>query len=301
MSHSLPQLISTFLDHLTYAKQYSAHTISSYKQTLSQFDAYCDTTSELSAIDLRFCKYYLYHLEQQQLSKRTIQHHITVLRTFWRYLAQSKIVNTTPWSLLHLPKLPQILPKTLFTEQIIALLNSIPVHTPLGIRDRCICELLFATGLRVSELATLTYDSIDFEERHIRITGKGRKERITLFGETAKEALLYYLANARPSWIKIETPYIFINPQGTPLSTRAIQRLIKRATKPWPELHNTTPHTLRHSFASCLLNGGADLKSIQELLGHESLSTTQIYTHIHPETLHTIYKNAHPRGKLHRK
>lgn len=282
--------LDCFLAFLTRQKNYSSHTISNYKRDILAFLNFTspNNTDPLSALTPRGCRHYLIALEKKTLKPRSIARAIAALRSFWTFLIATHIVDTNPWEFLTLPRLGQPFPQVLFNEDIEKKLNAIP-NTPQGIRNRAICEFLYSTGLRVSELVSLNIDHIDWEEREVWIMGKGKKERITLFGHSAKDALLRYLDQVRPIWDLTKQPALFINTRGQRLTPRSMQRIVK-------EMGFLTPHTLRHSFASSLLNGGADLKTIQELLGHSSLSTTQIYTHITTEKLQKSYTKAHPRA-----
>jgi integrase/recombinase XerC len=265
-----------FLEALSGLKGYSPHTISNYKRDLLRFSTYMMTQEVVSFndINLRYCKNYLIALHQSGLSTRSIHRHIATLRSFWLYLIDHGDVTDTPWEQLTLPRLHKKLPKVLFDDEIAQRLKMIDISTPKGLRDACICELLYATGVRVSELISISLKDIDFELKEIRIMGKGQKERIVLFGGQSAVLLSQYLA---------ETPSTAANHKLFSLTPRSIQRIIKHR---FGELaQSVSPHTLRHSFATALLNGGADLSSIQTLLGHESISTTQHYTHIPDDQL----------------
>ena len=297
---SLQAQVTLFLDELRNRRQFSPHTLKSYGATLSEFLAFIQAGSELDQdsrlVDLRFCKTYLYALQNRFLSPRSIAHHIAVLRSFWRFLQSEFGLDDNPWTLLILPKTAFKLPKMLFADQMATLLDAMPLKTPLQLRDRCICELIYSSGLRVSEVVSLTLPDVDFEAQELRVFGKGKKERITLFGQHARTFLKRYLCDVRPLWEKSTSSFFFINPSGGPMSVRAVQRLVKRAATLLPGLGGKiTPHTLRHSFATSLLNGGADLSTIQALLGHESLITTQLYSHVHTDTLKKIILDVHLR------
>lgn len=300
VSSSLPQTqVALFLRELGQRKRYSAHTLSSYSATLNEFLDFVASGSEptesLVGVDLRFCKLYLQYLQNRFLSNRSVAHHIAVLRSFWRFLGAEFGILENPWALLILPKSHQKLPKMLFSDQMSSLLDAMPTQTPTQLRDRCICELIYSSGLRVSEVVSLRISDINFEQNELRVLGKGKKERITLFGQHSMIFLNRYLKEARSIWNLKNLPLVFVNPKGGPLSVRAVQRLVKKSSQRFPALGKITPHTLRHSFASSLLNGGADLRTIQELLGHTSLITTQLYTHIQTDTLKKIVLEAHPR------
>jgi site-specific recombinase XerD len=289
--------LDSYLIALATQKRVSDHTLKSYQRTLEAFVKFIQDKDEictLKDIDLRTCKTYLYHLQTQKLSPRSIAHKITILRSFWKYGMAHQHVSLNPWKLLSLPKFKHALPTTLFQDTLQEWLNQLPTQTPTDIRNRCMCELLYSSGLRVSELSALTLSQIDLATHEIRVIGKGQKERITLFGQSVAEWLDLYIQTIRPRWLKKPTDSLFLNPKGDALSVRTIQRFIK-TTAPLP---NITPHSIRHSFATHLLESGVDLNSIQALLGHSSITTTQRYTHVQNTTLKTVYEKAHPRAKI---
>ena len=208
----------------------------------------------------------------------------------------NNVVSVNMFKLIKNPKKDKKLPNFLQSDELQKIFDSIDLETPLGIRNRLIVELLYATGLRVSELSNLTIDKINLTSKEIRVVGKGRKERIVFFGDYAKKYLTMYLEKSRPSLqSKTKTNILLLNNNGEPLSTRGIQLVIDNIVTEASLKHNISPHVLRHTFATDLLNNGADLKSVQELLGHSSLSTTQIYTHITNERLRSVYLKTFPR------
>jgi integrase/recombinase XerC len=209
-----------------------------------------------------------------------------------------KIVSVNMFKLIKNPKKDKKLPNFLQSDELQTIFDSIDIETPLGIRNRLIVELLYASGLRVSELSNLTIDKINISTKEIRVLGKGSKERIVFFGDYAKKYLELYLNESRPTLQnKTKTNILLLNNNGDPLSTRGIQLVIDNVVRDASLKHNISPHVLRHTFATDLLNNGADLKSVQELLGHSSLSTTQIYTHITNDRLRSVYLKAFPRQK----
>ena len=221
---------------------------------------------------------------------------IASLRSFWRYLVEEGHTSTNPWEILPLPKMNIALPKIINASQMTQFLDSIGTHTPVTTRDQCICELLYSTGIRISELVSLNIEDINLSDNEIRVFGKGKKERIVLFGPYSNAVITYYLSSSRPTFPNKDPFSLFVNKYGTRLTARSIQRMIKKYAKIIGLDDSITPHTFRHSFATDLLNGGADLRSIQELLGHSSLATTQIYTHVSTKRLSNTFKQAHPRG-----
>ncbi len=273
--------LDSWLDFLAHQKHYSPHTLSNYHRDITHFFNFAHQADNRSLSDLtpRACRHYLYQLGQQKLNARSIARRIAACRSFWRYLISQGQADDNPWEFLTLPKLPQRLPKVLNSTTMQNTLNALTDP-----RDRAMFELLYGAGLRVSELVGLNIENINMKDGEILVLGKGNKERIALFGARAREALETYLSN-HP-----ESGPVFLNSRGDRLTVRTVQRHLKTLNL------DATPHMLRHSFATDLYSGGADLRSIQELLGHKSLSTTQIYTHLSGEQVQKTYRKAHPRA-----
>ena len=275
-------LVQGFLDQLTVRR--SANTVRSYGTDLSKLGATAPTLTDLTPDRLRL------FLRRHGQSSVTRARKLSSLRSFCRYLREQGHITSDPTELLEAPIKRKRLPKALTKQQATQLLDQEDVgRTPA--RDRAILELMYSSGLRVSELVSINWENIDFRSQTVRVTGKGNKDRIVLFGRTAKSALVEYLAGQ-----SCEGP-TFRNDKGGRLTTRTVQNVIKRWAIRVGLPPETTPHTLRHSFATHLLDGGADLKSVQQLLGHESLATTQIYTHVSVEKLRETVKKAHPRSQ----
>jgi integrase/recombinase XerC len=223
---------------------------------------------------------------------------LSTLRHFYSYLEIHNIVKINNFKTIRNPKKDKRIPNFVSTIELEDIIYSIPLDTPLNIRNRLIVELLYATGLRVSELVNIKLKDIDFNERKIRVLGKGSKERITFYGEYAEEVLDIYLDEAREELLKGKrNDYLILNKDGNKITTRSIENIIDKLIDNLAIKHNISPHVLRHTFATDLLNNGADLKSVQELLGHASLSTTQIYTHVTTDKLRQEYLHAFPRTK----
>ncbi len=217
---------------------------------------------------------------------------IASLRSLWEFLVATHDQTQNMWALLSTPKIEKTLPSFLFKEETSSLLSRLPNKTLLHLRNKAIMELLYGTGLRVSELVGLNIADIDFDSSEIRVTGKGQKTRIVIFGSFVNKTLSRYLASQKQK----PSHAVFINQRGERLTSRTIQRLVAQLRPLLTSPKVITPHTFRHSYATDLLNGGADLRSVQELLGHASLSTTQIYTHLSKERLQTTYQKSHPRA-----
>lgn len=287
-----------FLEYLKYEKNYSLLTINGYKEDLMFLNDYFNKENinflEVEYQDIRL----LYNfLEDKHYSKNTIARHISSIRSFYKYLSFNKIINNNPFNMAHLPKKDKMLPKFLYYNELMEMFDSINLDNFYGKRNRCILEVLYATGVRVSELVNIKLSDIDFDNGTIKVIGKGNKERIVYFGDYAKEYLEKYIYEVRDNLLKNKkSDYLFINNSGTNLSARGVELVIKNIIKETSIKSNITPHVLRHTFATHLLNEGCDILSVQELLGHESLRATQVYTHITNEGLRNIYNISHPRN-----
>ncbi len=286
------EYITQFLSYLSDERRYSPHTVSAYYCDLVHFSEFISEESieTLESITMHICRRYLVVLDEGGFSPNSIARKLATFRSFWTFLMQRNIVLKTPWALIATPKLPRHLPTVLTGDGMADFIESIPTNTPAGIRDRAIAELLYGAGLRVSEVVAMDCDHVDFDRREIRVIGKGQKERIALFGDVASDWLLIYLSDARPTFYPKSVFPLFLNQKGGRLTQRSIQRFIARHARLLDLGHRVTPHTLRHSFATDLYSGGADLRVIQELLGHESIGTTQIYTHLSVERLRDSIK-----------
>ncbi|MFC1767336.1 tyrosine recombinase XerC [Candidatus Margulisiibacteriota bacterium] len=296
-------LINSFISYIRSERNLSANTVSAYRQDLTQFYRYLKSRSllskDLSRMDYHFARSYLLFLEKKKLSRRSLARKIIACRSFFKYLMREKKSTINPFELLHTPKLEKRLPTFLYAGEIKKMLNAPRLKTPLGQRDKAILELLYASGMRISEITDLKMTDLDFGQNEILVYGKGAKERIVLMGSFARQALRKYIDNGRNGLLKGRTTAksVFINKNGGNITPRSVERMIKRYTKEAGIKKKVTPHTFRHSFATHLLEGGADLKVVQELLGHSSLATTQIYTHLTKEKLKKIYDKTHPRAQ----
>lgn len=297
MANNIKLAISKFVNYLKTVRQYSSHTISNYHRDLNHFYLfYCENKFDILSFNTDKAREYLFFLENQKYKRKSIARKLSALRSFWKYLNYLNLTSKNPFLLLTTPKIPKYLPNILSKEQMQDFLDAIPSNSPIEFRNKTICELLYSSGIRIAECVGINIEDIDFNENEILIRGKGSKERIIVFGNIAKDLLVRYLENSRSLLLKTNTNAVFLNKNGTRISVRSLQRIIKSLVSK-TELNTTlTPHIFRHSFATDLLNGGADLKMVQELLGHANLSTTQIYTHLTETYLKKVYRAAHPFG-----
>ena len=295
----MKQYLSLFRQHLEVERNLSPHTVKAYLRDLSQFEAFITQTLDcpidaacLERVDALLLRHYLATL-QKGCQRSSVVRKLSSLKTFYRYLERQGVIGSSPVSSVSAPRRQHYLPRVLSAEQTGVLLDARVDAYPQLTRDLAICELLYSCGLRVSELTGLDLDSVDLEQRQVRVLGKGSKERILPIGRAACRALGLYLEQ-RPVG---EEPGLFLNYRGGRLTTRSIQRLLKRRLLQLNLSTDVTPHALRHSFATHLLDAGADLRVIQELLGHASLSTTQRYTSVSFTHLTSVYDRAHPRSR----
>ena len=298
--------INSYISFLKNEKNYSHNTIISYKNDLLQLLNYLKDykiikKNNIQFIDRSIMRKYIVYLKKCDYSVRSICRKISTVRSFFKFLSREGIVDINPTINLITPKIKKKLPSFLYLEEINKLIETPTGHTISGIRDRAILELLYGTGMRVGELVNLNISDIDLYEKTVRVFGKGSKERILPLGNPSIKAVKKYLTvrnifRKNISINKNDLDALFLNRFGGRLSARSIRRLIIKYMKIAGLNKKISPHVLRHSFATHLLGGGADLRSVQELLGHESLSTTQIYTHITKERLKVIYKKSHPRS-----
>jgi len=293
--------IGDFLDYLTYERNVSINTIAAYRDDLESFTSFlCNDYFTLARdqldwtrVDHLTIRAYLAHLARKKLSRASSARHLSALRSFFKYLMREGTLSVNPARGVATPRREKRLPSVLQTAEVTALLEIPDLETPLGIRDRAWLELLYASGLRISELVGIDLDDIELRARLVKVRGKGAKERIVPFGSKAAEAIRNYLAVRHPS---PDETALFINYRGERITARSVRRLFDGYVRDASLRAGISPHTLRHSFATHLLNAGADLRAIQELLGHASLSTTQKYTHLHDWQLIEVYKKAHPRA-----
>lgn len=240
---------------------------------------------------------FLYQLEKNNFKRRSIARKISACRSFFNWMMREKLAASNPFALIGTPRLEKKLPNFLYRDEIDKLFAAIKGNGHFELRDSAMIELLYGSGIRVSEAIKLNLSDVDLDAGEVRVLGKGSKERITLIGSAAINALRTYIRLGRPALMSADTKALFLGNRGGRLTQRSVERLIKKWVKKAGIDKKVTPHTLRHSFATHLLDRGADLRSVQELLGHSSLSTTQVYTHITKERMKSVYDSAHPRAK----
>lgn len=292
--------LEEYIRYLTYEKHYSNHTIINYESDILEFIEYLDREKiALLDIDYAFIRGYLSYLfEEKKDNNTTVSRKISSLRGFYKYLSNNNYIVNNPFRLVSLPKKSKNLPKYFYYNELEELFNSCDKKTPLGQRDLLILEMLYATGVRVSELVNIKLRDINTFNLTIQILGKGNKERIVSFGEYAKDALDLYVSNGRKELDKYQSEFLFLNHLGKPLTTRGIRDILNRIIKKTTIDKNISPHMLRHTFATHLINEGCDLLAVGELLGHESISATQIYTHVTTDHLKEVYFHTHPRAHM---
>ncbi|MFQ6069419.1 MAG: tyrosine recombinase XerC [Candidatus Aminicenantales bacterium] len=287
-----------FLSYLKYEKNASPHTIKSYRTDLLQLhDFLAQRRVSLKEIDNLIIRGFLARLNARGEKKSTVARKLAAVRSFLQFCMKRKWINNNPARVVATPKQEKHVPSFLSEDEMAGFLDLPPSNKPLDLRDRLLLEFLYATGMRVSELVGINLEDISLEERLVRVRGKGKKERILPFGRKAREILGRYL-RARPFINKgrIDEEALFLNYRGERLTARSVERIIDKYIELSALKRKISPHSLRHSFASHLLGRGADLRVIQELLGHESLATTQKYTHLDLRKLLEVYRKSHPRS-----
>ena len=285
--------IEKFLRYLEIEKNYSAHTLLNYKLDLEDFQRFLGE-SEIKSVDYLFLRKYLFVLKEKNLSNRSIGRKLSTLRSFFKFLTREGYLKTNPITSLSSPKQEKRLPHFLTEEEVRHLIEaafSKDEKDIRGLRDRAVLETFYSTGIRISELVGLNREDLDFISGIAKVRGKGKKERIVPIGEAALRAISRYLESR-----KKESAVLFLNKSGNRISTRGVRDIVEKYIHRAGIKQGISAHTLRHSFATHLLNRGADLRSVQELLGHANLSTTQIYTHLTTERLKSVYDKAHPRA-----
>ncbi|MBS3818970.1 tyrosine recombinase XerC [bacterium] len=290
--------IQEFLLYLKHEKNASIHTINNYRRDLYQFNAYLSTRKvPFSKIDHMILRGFLAKLHQKQEKKSTISRKLATLRSFFQFCIKKKWLEDNPAKLVSTPRQDKPVPTFLSEEEMTRFLDLPQSNKSLDLRDKAILELLYATGIRVSELVGMDVQDVNFSDQLIRVKGKGKKERIVPFGRQSLESLRdYFRARTTLNKGKIDQKAVFLNFRGERLTVRSVERTVAKYIRLSAMQRKVSPHSLRHSFASHLLSRGADLRVIQELLGHESLATTQKYTHLNLKRLLEVYRKNHPRS-----
>jgi len=286
----LSKKISVFIDYLRKEKNYSEHTIRAYHQDIESFFAFL-SEQDISGIDSTVISYFIAFLMKYGLDTTTVARKLSSLKSYFKFLKRMGFVSENPADVIKTPKKKKHLPGFLTYEQIE---DGLKIDDP---RDHAMMELLYSCGLRASELTGLNVDDVDLQNDEVRVMGKGGKERILPMGRRAREAIVAYLGCRRQSSSETDPKALFLNRRGGRLSSRSLQRIVRKHLVKVARASGTNPHILRHTFATHLLERGADLRAVQELLGHVSLSTVQIYTHLTTKRLKDIYAKAHPRAE----
>ena len=296
------QLIENFKAYLSVERNFSKHTLLAYSSDIVSFFLWLNGI-DCFDVDYNKLREYLHFIQKFEYKKTTISRKTASIRTFYKFLHRENFIDTNPAISLSAPKKPKSLPKFLTPDEIEKILNNVKIDTPSGFRNRVILELLWATGMRISELSNLNFGDLNIEENEIKVFGKGAKERIVLISERAKNYLIQYIKTARnliaPNYdigeITDKSP-VFINNTGYRLQNKTIRKVIHEVVEKIELPKRVTPHVFRHSFATHLIENGADLRVVQELLGHAGISNTQIYTHISMKHMQEVYESAHPHA-----
>ena len=289
----MDKYVDDFINYLEYERNYSNNTIIAYKNNIEKFIDYIDI--DIKKVNYDTIRSYISYLYEKKYQAKSISRMISSLRSFFKYLKINHIINENPMTLISNPKLEKKLPKYLTINEVESMLNAPDMSDKIGIRDAFILELLYVSGIRVSELVNIKINDIETSERRIKILGKGSKERYVLYGSRCQELLSKYI-KVRNEFLKYPNDYLLLSLTGRKLNPREVRNIINRIKIKAGVDISISPHTFRHTFATHMLNEGADIRAVQELLGHENLSTTTIYTHLTNEKLRRTYLNTHPRA-----
>ncbi|MCG8637371.1 MAG: site-specific tyrosine recombinase XerD [Desulfobacterales bacterium] len=293
------ELIDAYLDYLVIEKGLAANSIDAYSADLAEFSSFMEKKEirNVAMVDSTVVLAWLIHLTRKGLSPKSRARHLITARGFYRYLSGEKQIKSNPFKDVDLPKTGQSLPKIISVPEVEALINAGNPEQPKSLRNIAMIEIMYGAGLRVSELIQLKIQDINLDAGLVRVTGKGSKERIVPFGSKAQKILRQWMDTIRPQLLKhVRSDYLFVARAGNPMTRQAFWKIIKKYAALAGLSRQVTPHTLRHSFATHLLEGGADLRSVQTMLGHSDISTTQIYTHISKEYLIRMHQAFHPRN-----
>ena len=290
--------LNEYIRELSINKNYSENTIEAYKRDLNEYFSYLKNNNKnYLSIDYDSIRKYLSYLNDKKDTNTTISRKISSLRGFYSYLRLNEKIKNNPFKLINLPKKEQKLPRFFYYNELEELFAACDTSTSLGQRNLAILEVLYATGTRVSEFINIKLEDINFSEKQIKVLGKGNKERIVFLGEYAVDALEDYLNDGYLFLNKYNLDYVFLNHLGNKITRRGIEDILTKLIKKTSIDKKISPHMIRHSFATHLLNEGCDLESVQEMLGHESISATAIYTHVTDDRIKEIYFKAHPRAR----
>ncbi len=295
----MQEVFDKYINYLKAERNASPYTVRNYTHDLLSFFSYLKSReiTSLNEVDKQVLRGYLSQLVKDSFAKISISRKLSAIRSFYRYLLREKLVASSPVAQTSSPKLDKRLPDFLTPEETVRLLEAPDPTTPQGLRDRALMELLYASGLRVSELVSLDLEQTNLNNGEIRVWGKGVKERVVLMGKPAAMALSAYLSHGRPRLLAKKNNAMFVNRDGGRLTERSIQRTLTKYARAAGISKRVHPHMLRHTFATHLLDGGADLRVVQELLGHASLTSTQIYTHVTKGQARKVYLSAHPLAR----
>ncbi|MFD9624328.1 tyrosine recombinase XerC [Peribacillus muralis] len=293
--------LSSFIEYLQIEKNSSHYTIENYKRDILEYFLFLNEQGlkDITSVEYFDVRLFLTSLYEKKLSKRTVARKTSCLRSFYKFLLREGDVKDNPFSLVSLPKKEQRLPRFLYEKEMKQLFSSVKKDSPIGKRNNALLELLYATGIRVSECCEIKLQDIDFSLGTVLVHGKGKKDRYVPVGKYAQEAIELYIRTARmemtPSDAKAHV-YLFVNFRGDPLTPRGVRYILNELIKKSAAEGSLHPHMLRHSFATHLLNNGADIRTVQELLGHSKISSTQVYTHVTKDQLKKVYNATHPRA-----
>lgn len=293
-------LLNLFIEYLQLERNYSPYTIHQYRHDVGDFFMFISEQAieDVTKVQYLDARLYLSQLYQRKLARKTVAKKISCLRSFYKFLLREGIVAENPFALVLIPKIEKRLPQFFYEDELKTIFESCETKTPLGQRNKALLELLYATGIRVSECCGIRLFEIDFYLSTVLVHGKGNKDRYVPFGQFAGNALQLYINDGRKALISEKKPHdvLFVNNRGGPLTTRGVRKILNGMIEKSALNGKIHPHMLRHSFATHMLNNGADLRSVQELLGHAFLSSTQIYTHVTNEHLRKTYMSHHPRA-----
>ncbi|WP_088006013.1 tyrosine recombinase XerC [Indiicoccus explosivorum] len=292
-------MLDSYMTYIQLEKNYSAHTVSNYRKDLESFFSFLESEglSEIREVEYLHARNYVTQLYEQAFSRATVSRKISAVRSFFKYGSREFGLNEEAFKSLHHPKKRERLPQFFYEQELEMLFESVSGNDKLSQRNLALLELLYATGMRVSECTSIRIGDLDRAMNIVKVLGKGKKERYIPYGEFAREALEHYIEEARPKLMKnTDHVYLFVNSRGEPLTDRGIRYILSDCIKKAALNTAIYPHMIRHTFATHMLNNGADMRTVQELLGHAHLSSTQVYTHVTKEHLRSTYLNAHPRA-----